>query len=61
MSAKEEMGDWQVADWVIDQLGKEHDKPFFLACGFFRPHLPWYVPQEYFDRFPLEGIVPAGG
>ena len=54
--AKEEMGDWQVADWVIGQLGREHDKPFFLACGFFRPHLPWYVPQEYFDRFPLDEI-----
>ncbi len=56
-AAKEEMGDWQVADWVINQLGKEHDKPFFLACGFFRPHLPWYAPQEYFDKFPLESIV----
>jgi len=55
--SKEEMGDWQVADWVINQLNKEHDKPFFLACGFFRPHLPWYAPQEYFDRFPLESIV----
>ncbi len=56
-AAKEEMGDWRVADWVIAQLGKEHDKPFFLACGFFRPHLPWYVPQEYFDRFPLDDIT----
>jgi arylsulfatase A-like enzyme len=56
-AAKEEMGDWQVADWVINQLNKEHDKPFFLACGFFRPHLPWYAPQEYFDKFPLESIV----
>ncbi|MEE9462976.1 MAG: sulfatase [Bacteroidales bacterium] len=55
-ASKEEMGDWQVADWVIDQLGKDYDKPFFLACGFFRPHLPWFVPQEYFDRFPLDGI-----
>ena len=56
-ASKEEMGDWQVADWVIDQLGKDYDKPFFLACGFFRPHLPWYVPQEYFDRFPLDDIT----
>lgn len=53
----EEMGDWQVADWVIGQLNKKHDKPFFLGCGFFRPHLPWYVPQKYFDRFPLEVII----
>jgi arylsulfatase A-like enzyme len=53
---KEEMGDWQVADWVIDQLNMEYDKPFFLACGFFRPHLPWYVPREYFEKFPLDSI-----
>ena len=52
-----EMGDWQVADWVIDQLGKEHDKPFFLGCGFYRPHLPWYVPQKYFDLYPLDAIT----
>ncbi len=51
-----EMGDAQVADWVIKQLGREFDKPFFLACGMYRPHLPWYVPQKYFDRFPLESI-----
>ena len=53
---KEEFGDWQVADWVIEQINKDHQKPFFLACGFFRPHLPWHVPQEYFDKFPLDEI-----
>ena len=55
--AKEEMGDWRVANWIIDQLNTEHDKPFFMACGFFRPHLPWYVPQEYFDLYPLETVT----
>ena len=52
----EEMGDWQVADWVIGQIQAQHEKPFFLACGFYRPHLPWYVPQKYFDLHPLESI-----
>jgi len=51
-----EMGDTQVVDWVIDQLQATHDKPLFLACGIFRPHLPWYVPREYFDRFPVAEI-----
>jgi arylsulfatase A-like enzyme len=51
------MGDAQVADWAIEQLGRTHEKPFFLACGFFRPHLPWYVPKRYFDLYPLETVT----
>lgn len=51
-----EMGDNKTAKWVAKKLGREHDKPFFLACGIYRPHLPWYVPQEYFDRFPIDSI-----
>lgn len=51
------MGDYKVADWIIDQLSKKQDKPFFLACGIYRPHLPWYVPQKYFDLFDEEGIT----
>jgi len=53
----EEMGDWQVASWCISQLGKRHRKPFFLACGFFRPHLPWYVPRKYFEMYPPEKVT----
>src|SRR5690606_183934 len=36
---------------------KEYDKPFFVALGIYRPHLPWHVPQKYFDLYPLENIV----
>lgn len=54
---KEEMGDWKVAEWVSGELHKKRENPFFLACGFYRPHLPWFAPQEYFDRFPLDEIV----
>ena len=57
VATKEQMGDWQVANRVIRHLEQRHKKPFFLACGFFRPHLPWYVPQEYFDMYPLEDVV----
>jgi arylsulfatase A-like enzyme len=54
---EEEMGDWKVANWAISELNKKHDKPFFLGCGFFRPHLPWYVPQKYFDMYPLDKVT----
>ena len=52
-----EMGDYQVADWVINQLNKDFNQPVFLGCGFFRPHLPWYVPPKYFEKFPLDEII----
>lgn len=54
-------GDWLVSKYIGEQLQKEHDKPFFLACGIYRPHEPWFVPQKYFDEFPLEDIqLPPG-
>jgi arylsulfatase A-like enzyme len=52
-----EMGDSKTADWAIGELNKKHDKPFFLACGFYRPHLPWYVPRKYFDLYPADKIA----
>ena len=70
MSKAPHEGDWGVipgkkeanyddarsADYAVRFLGREHEKPFFLACGMFRPHLPWYAPKQYFDLYPLEGI-----
>ncbi len=54
-------GDYLVSQWIGQQLSKKHDKPFFLACGIYRPHEPWFVPKEYFEPFPLEGIqLPPG-
>jgi arylsulfatase A-like enzyme len=37
---------------VSERINRKHDKPFFLACGIFRPHIPWYNPQKYFDMHP---------
>ncbi len=53
----EAMGDTQVTDWAVEFLSKEHDRPYFLAVGMFRPHLPWYVPQKHFDGYPLSDVV----
>jgi len=53
----EEMDDTKVANWTVEQLQKPSDEPFFLACGLFRPHLPWYAPRKYFDMFPPESIA----
>ncbi len=52
-----EYDDARTADYAIRFLRGVHRKPFFLACGIFRPHLPWYAPQRYFDLYPLDGVV----
>ncbi|MFO1020373.1 MAG: sulfatase [Planctomycetales bacterium] len=52
----EDMEDYHIVDYCIEQLQKKQDKPFFLACGLHKPHMPWYVPRKYFDMFPLDSI-----
>ena len=47
-----EMGDGYTVNWATEFLARKHDKPFFLAVGFFRPHLPFYAPKKYFDTLP---------
>ena len=50
------VSDTATTDWAIAELGKQHDKPFFLVPGFHKPHMPWNVPQKYFDLHPLSEI-----
>ncbi len=52
----EDLGDWHTVNWCIKQIEAPHDKPFFIACGLIKPHLPWAVPRKYYDMFPLDGI-----
>jgi arylsulfatase A-like enzyme len=52
----ESMPDYQTTEWMSGHLAKKHDQPMFLACGFAKPHLPWYVPKKYFDMHPLDGV-----
>lgn len=54
-------GDFLVAEWITKQLKAEQEKPFFLACGIYRPHEPWFVPKKYFEPFPLDKVqLPPG-
>jgi len=54
--ADSETEDCKVAKWGAWQLAQKHDRPFFLALGFIKPHPPWIVPKKYFDMFPLDSI-----
>lgn len=55
--------DGQIAQAAVEQLQKLHqqDQPFFLAVGFWKPHLPFNAPKRYwdlYDRSTLAGPVP---
>jgi uncharacterized sulfatase len=55
-----EFTDAKVADEVIRLLEQNRERPFFIGCGFYRPHVPWIVPRTYFDLYPIERIeLPA--
>lgn len=54
---EKDYGDVKVVEYAADFLGKAHKKPFFLALGIYRPHLPWHVPQKYYDMYPIDEIV----
>lgn len=52
-----EMMDYKTAKWAADQFqNRDFEKPFFMAVGISKPHLTWYVPQKYFDMYPLDEI-----
>jgi len=53
----QDMPDYKVASWAVEQLKQRHDKPLFLAVGFWRPHVPFYVPQKWFDLHPIDKVV----
>ncbi|WP_168567179.1 sulfatase [Crateriforma spongiae] len=55
--AEADMNDTMNANAAISRLQKPHDQPFFIAMGTFNPHMPWYVPQKYFDMFPMDEVV----
>ncbi|MEO1524829.1 MAG: sulfatase [Planctomycetota bacterium] len=53
-----EKGDYIVADWATETLSNmPNDKPFFMACGFFLPHVPCHVTQKWWDMYPDESLV----
>ena len=53
--------DGKVADEAVKMLGELNqlgDKPFFLAVGFRKPHLPWCAPKKYWDLHNRDALSP---
>ncbi len=51
-----EMGDYKTAEWAIQKLKQQQEKPFFLGVGIYRPHIPLFVPKKYYDMFPPDKV-----
>ena len=58
---EEPSDDEAIANRTISVLEDTLNSPFFLGCGFFRPHTPLYAAQHWFDAHPLSTIqLPPG-
>lgn len=56
----DETEDGQTSRWAASVLMREHEQPFFLAVGLYKPHDPQYAPARYFLEHPLEDVqLPA--
>ena len=52
----ESMPDVKIAKWASTKLGQNGGSPFFYGVGFYRPHVPQFAPQQWFDKYPMEQL-----
>jgi len=48
--------DGLIAEHAVKELNRLKDKPFFLAVGFMKPHLPFNAPKKYWDLYSEDRI-----
>lgn len=48
--------DYGVTSYALERLKGLKDEPFFLAVGYFKPHLPFVAPGKYWDLYPVDKI-----
>lgn len=52
-----QMADIQLAKSAANALQEDFKKPFFMSVGFFRPHVPLFVPPKWFDLYDANSIT----
>jgi len=56
--ADDELFDGRIATEAVAALGELQDRPFFLAVGFHKPHLPFIAPKRYWDLYDRSEFPP---
>ncbi len=51
------LSDIRIADWFVERMKRDYDKPFFMAYGCSRPHIPLTSPSEFVNMFDAEKIT----
>ncbi|MDG2168664.1 MAG: sulfatase, partial [Opitutales bacterium] len=45
----------QAREWIQNE--SYGDKPFLMAVGIHKPHVPFLAPDKYFEKYPKEGLA----
>lgn len=48
--------DGRVANAAVNKLRELREVPFFMAVGFWKPHLPYNAPKKYWDLYDRENL-----
>ena len=48
--------DGQIAAATVAKINELADTPWFIGCGFMKPHDPFVAPKKYFDLYPLDSL-----
>jgi len=54
----EDQPDGQIAAATVAMMGALKGKPWFIGCGFMKPHDPFIAPAKYFQLYPPESLKP---
>ena len=52
----DQMPDHKIASWAEKRLAEKQEEPFWMGLGFYRPHVPQFAPQKWFDMYPIDSI-----
>ncbi|MCB0646270.1 MAG: sulfatase [Saprospiraceae bacterium] len=53
----EQTADFKTMEYAKAFLAKDHESPFFLNLGIYKPHSPFFAPAPYFEEYPSSSLT----